>query len=889
MAQNLDPQDIEAIVDGLRTLGTAARESGNSVRGAIDSSIGQAQKLDEANKARHEKTAASLQRLGNSALAFSSQLTSGAGSFSSLNTVVGLATKTLSGFASLLGPLSGVAQGIINAGGDIALELIKTFDKTYGIFEQLSDTGVLQQFEDLESSISKTGMNVTDTGKVLAKFSKELGAYGGSVISGRKDFELVAVSSREIRDDFQKLGISVGDFNDLQLTYISQQQKWGLIGNKNTKDLRDGTKTYIEELDTLTKLTGLQKKDIQTMRDQAMSETRFAAAMAQLPEHVQKSANDLNVVLKSAGAESIAQGLRDMMSGSVSTDAAKQFVQQTGGMGVEIVQRIRNGTLGAIDGFNEIKKAVGTVIGPMGQLAQHVGDASLYTKSYAELRNLVNRKEITPQEMDAILKKRKETLESTTGQNAELANTKQRLYDIGVELEKFMVSSKLATWAMDKLADGTYTVLTKMFEFAGQEVPKEIKLKKQLIDSMKEEVEAKERIKKATTARDKEQQTVKDLKSKIPKTEEEEAKQREETAKRRQESANRLRDLESKIETLNKEKKSLDPEHDKEIIQNLESQIRDLDIKRLEEMNKTRSLPGALNAAENRLQRANTELKEAESKLARVQNDIKTNRTDLEKTQTLSAIKASGIGQTNPNSSPTTVGKGYIPGTGKYEGLNIKSTEVYGGTTKGGADTDEILLAKIKEFAKQFPGTRITAFNDLHERETLKHRQGKAVDFTLDPAPETEQEADAIVKLLGDMGFTGKNREEYFKRSKNWTNHHFHAEMMAKGGITRGISIAGERGPEAVVPLPDGRTIPVEIKNQRYSNVGNLDNFEIQNLANTFKESIAELKRQQEATNARLLELIQESKVNNQHVSNVNETLMASKRIQGNLLTHTMS
>ncbi len=35
---------------------------------------------------------------------------------------------------------------------------------------------------------------------------------------------------------------------------------------------------------------------------------------------------------------------------------------------------------------------------------------------------------------------------------------------------------------------------------------------------------------------------------------------------------------------------------------------------------------------------------------------------------------------------------------------------------------------------------------------------------------------------------------------------------MALGGITRGLSIAGEDGPEAVVPLPDGRNIPVDIK-----------------------------------------------------------------------------
>jgi hypothetical protein len=34
----------------------------------------------------------------------------------------------------------------------------------------------------------------------------------------------------------------------------------------------------------------------------------------------------------------------------------------------------------------------------------------------------------------------------------------------------------------------------------------------------------------------------------------------------------------------------------------------------------------------------------------------------------------------------------------------------------------------------------------------------------------------------------------------------------ALGGITSGVSIAGERGPEAVVPLPNGRSIPVDIQ-----------------------------------------------------------------------------
>ena len=49
--------------------------------------------------------------------------------------------------------------------------------------------------------------------------------------------------------------------------------------------------------------------------------------------------------------------------------------------------------------------------------------------------------------------------------------------------------------------------------------------------------------------------------------------------------------------------------------------------------------------------------------------------------------------------------------------------------------------------------------------------------------------------------------------------------QLARGGITRGVSIAGEAGPEAVVPLPDGRSIPVDIQG-----VNNRQNYQIEPL-----------------------------------------------------------
>jgi tape measure domain-containing protein len=51
----------------------------------------------------------------------------------------------------------------------------------------------------------------------------------------------------------------------------------------------------------------------------------------------------------------------------------------------------------------------------------------------------------------------------------------------------------------------------------------------------------------------------------------------------------------------------------------------------------------------------------------------------------------------------------------------------------------------------------------------------------------------------------------------------FPIPKFAKGGITRGVSIAGEAGPEAVVPLPDGRSIPVTMQGEGTKVVVNVD------------------------------------------------------------------
>jgi hypothetical protein len=73
---------------------------------------------------------------------------------------------------------------------------------------------------------------------------------------------------------------------------------------------------------------------------------------------------------------------------------------------------------------------------------------------------------------------------------------------------------------------------------------------------------------------------------------------------------------------------------------------------------------------------------------------------------------------------------------------------------------------------------------------------------------------------------------------------------FADGGITSGLSIAGENGPEAVVPLPDGRTIPVRM-------YGQADNGALLDEIRALRQEVADLRTERNKADIPLLKVNQ--------------------------------
>ena len=133
---------------------------------------------------------------------------------------------------------------------------------------------------------------------------------------------------------------------------------------------------------------------------------------------------------------------------------------------------------------------------------------------------------------------------------------------------------------------------------------------------------------------------------------------------------------------------------------------------------------------------------------------------------------------------------------------------------------DKSLQDKLAMIASAYPGSTITSLNDADSFKIKKpdggfdyphappdaHGKGQAVDFV--PKDYNPTKAAQYVKSLKEMGFITAQAETVGQG--NATGPHLHAALK-DGGITNGPSLAGEAGTEAVVPLPDGRTIPVSM------------------------------------------------------------------------------
>jgi hypothetical protein len=477
----------------------------------LDNSFKQSAEAARAAKLAQEKLSKTISGTISGLTSFSKSLINGKGSFAPLSSVINLTTKALGGLVGKLPIVGKALKGLAEGAGEVANMMVEQFDKAYGTFEKLSDSGVVSGFEDMKTSARSMGLTMSDQEGLLAKRSKELALFGGSAIRGREEFQKMAVASGDLREQFRRLGISNQDFSDMQMSYLNREMQAGRGQKSTTDQLIAGSAQYIKELDSVSKLTGASRKEIQAEREARMADARYRAGIADLPEQVRNNADKFLDLTTKSGAKGISEAFSGLIAsnGRATNESQRDLMTAFLGSGVDLtklVQDIRAGNISAEDAFDKVTEAADKNKEKFRNLASVKGNELSVTKNYVEFVNLSMKRGMNTKQIEEDwAKKQAEIMANANSENGKLADTKQALYNSSVNIEQLATEGKLVTGSMNLMAQGIETITEKLYKMAGEELPPYLKAKsdeRKAIENAKKAEQELARLEKDEVAED---------------------------------------------------------------------------------------------------------------------------------------------------------------------------------------------------------------------------------------------------------------------------------------------------------------------------------------------------------------------------------------------------
>jgi hypothetical protein len=327
---------------------------------------------------------------------FAKTVAQGDTSLKSMNAVVDVAANAVSGLAKTIPyvgeALSALAKGVAEG----AKLVVEQLDQTAKAFNQVAASGatVADGMTGLRRQFTTAGLSLQQFQKVVGQNATALARFRGIAGEGAEDFSAAVGKLTQGQDDsLRKIGMSAEDISQTAGSFVTQQTRLGKSQSMTQDQLTAGTKQYALELDQLSKVTGMSREAIQKQQDAALSEGKFRAnydeMIANGNERQAKALMDLQTRMQSFGAE-LGQGTRDLASGAANTDAAKKMVASTGGAALDIIARLKEGSIDQNQAQKELQDAYKRNGKMLRDNAKYMGDSNDSLNAYAQVSDFVS-------------------------------------------------------------------------------------------------------------------------------------------------------------------------------------------------------------------------------------------------------------------------------------------------------------------------------------------------------------------------------------------------------------------------------------------------------------------------------------------------------------------
>ena len=269
-----------------------------------------------------------------------------------IKALIGLGTAAIGASLKMTQAANDMADNLFAANTKMAKAGLAGSDGMMGIFRDAKKLGL---------SMKELGVYTN----AVAANSAELALFKGTAFEGRQAFANIGAAMKPFRASLEGAGISLEDQIEGTAGYLRLQTLIGQSQNKTNQELATGARKYLVEMDGLSKLTGMQRQEIEKQMESALSEQRFRAkldAMRATKDPQQMAAADRLMranILLSKQAPELGQAFRDIQSGALTSDAAVKGVISTQGQLIQSSEALQAGLIDE----NQAVKQIGTSIG----------------------------------------------------------------------------------------------------------------------------------------------------------------------------------------------------------------------------------------------------------------------------------------------------------------------------------------------------------------------------------------------------------------------------------------------------------------------------------------------------------------------------------------------
>jgi hypothetical protein len=287
-------------------------------------------------------------------------------------------------------------QGLAKSGGAAS-------DGMTGLYKDAKKLGL--GLNELDSLVS-----------LVAENSADFARFAGSVSDGRKRFAELGAAMKPQTEAMIRMGMMPEQINEAMAGYLRTQTRLGNAQRMTTDQLAEGARNYLREQDALTKITGQSVKETEKKREDALMEEQFAAKIRQLQLNNQHDAAKRLMLMNdaaSAMSEELGKGLRAAATNNLTNAAAQKLYLSTQGQIFPALNAVIAGTKSPAEALDSVTDKI---IETNDKIGVHLGILGVNDKTYiaigeaAKIRaakesgNMADRMKAAEKDYDARLK-----------------------------------------------------------------------------------------------------------------------------------------------------------------------------------------------------------------------------------------------------------------------------------------------------------------------------------------------------------------------------------------------------------------------------------------------------------------------------------------------------